>query len=71
MAGVLGYLDLMARGKRIGSRSAVSYIRTRQPQVFICGHVHESAGEARLRDTRMLNVAGRVELLEIEPAEKG
>ena len=60
-----GYLDLTTRGERIGSRSAVSYIRTRQPQVFICGHVHEAAGEAQLRGTRILNVAGRVELLEV------
>ena len=60
-----GYLDLTTQGQRIGSRSAVSYIRTRQPQVFICGHVHEAAGEAQLRETRILNVAGRVELLEV------
>ena len=53
------------RGQWIGSRSAVSYTRTRQPQVFICGHVHEAAGEAQLRGTQILNVAGRVELLEV------
>ena len=64
-----GYLDMTVAGKRIGSRSAVSYIRTRQPQVFICGHVHEAASEARLRGTRILNVAGRVELLEVSAVD--
>ena len=64
-----GYLDLTNSGQRIGSRSAVSYIRTRQPQVFICGHVHEAAGEAQLRETRILNVAGRVALLEVKAGD--
>ena len=59
------YLDLTTGGQRIGSRSAVWYIRTLQPQIFICGHVHEAAGEAHLRQTQILNVAGRVELLEV------
>ena len=66
-----GNLDLTDAGQRIGSRSAVSYILTRQPQVFVCGHIHEAAGEARLRETQIVNVAGRVALLEVKPIGKG
>jgi uncharacterized protein len=62
-----GYLDVTARGKNIGSRPAVSYIRRHQPRVFVCGHVHEAAGEARLRDTRIINVARRFEVIDLEP----
>jgi Icc-related predicted phosphoesterase len=60
-----GYLDLTHSGKRIGSREAVSYIRQKQPKLFICGHIHEAAGEAVLRETRIINTAGRWQLLEL------
>ena len=60
-----GYCDLTTKGKRIGSRSAVSYIRQHQPRLFVCGHVHEAAGETNLRGTQIVNVANRVVLLKI------
>jgi uncharacterized protein len=54
-----GYVDLTHSGKRIGSREAISYIRQKQPKLFICGHVHEAAGEAVSRQTRIINTARR------------
>jgi uncharacterized protein len=60
-----GYVDRTKSGKRIGSRYAVSYIREKQSKLFICGHVHEAAGEAVLRETRIINTAQRWQLLEL------
>jgi uncharacterized protein len=62
-----GYLDMTTRGKNVGSRAAASYIRRHQPRVFVCGHVHEAAGEAQLRDTQIINVAGTFEVIDLEP----
>lgn len=32
-------------------------VRDLNPQVLVCGHIHEGRGEYRLRDTRVLNVS--------------
>jgi Icc-related predicted phosphoesterase len=60
-----GYLDRLYGGKRIGSRYAVSYIRQHQPKFFICGHIHEAAGEIMLHNTRIINTAQKVRILEV------
>lgn len=65
----LGYLDKMVTGKHVGSRCALEYIQTQQPRLYLCGHIHEAAGQTRLKKTRMVNVAERWELIEVEAAE--
>lgn len=60
-----GYLDMTHTGKRAGSREAVAYIREKQPKYFICGHIHEAAGTAMLRQTQIINTAQRWQLLEL------
>jgi Icc-related predicted phosphoesterase len=34
--------------------------------LFVCGHVHEATGEAQLRDTQIINVARRFEVIDLE-----
>lgn len=60
-----GYLDRTERGINIGSRPALYYIRQHQPKLYLCGHVHEARGEARLRDTLIVNTAQAWQLLEV------
>jgi uncharacterized protein len=61
-----GYLDRTHGGKLLGSRYAVSYIREHQPKLFLCGHIHEAAGDAMLRQTRIINLAQKVRMLDLE-----
>lgn len=61
-----GYLDQMAQGQRVGSREALRYIRKHQPRLYLCGHIHEAAGEARIGRTKVVNLARRAVLLEVE-----
>jgi uncharacterized protein len=67
----MGYLDLMKTGKNVGSRYALEYIQTRQPQLYLCGHIHEAAGEVMLGKSRLVNVAERWALLEVETGKRG
>ncbi len=60
-----GYLDLLIEGKRVGSREATRYIRSHQPKLYLCGHIHEAVGEIRLGPTRIVNLARRVVVLEV------
>jgi Icc-related predicted phosphoesterase len=50
----------------IGSRCLREYIEKHQPKLVICGHVHEDGGkEARIGNTRVVNVAGTWQILEV------
>ena len=59
------YLDRVIGGQRVGSREALRYIRTYQPRLYLCGHIHEAAGEEKLGPTRIVNLARKAVLLEI------
>jgi len=41
--------------KHVGSRAVRRFIETRQPDLFICGHIHESSGRDFLGSTQMVN----------------
>lgn len=60
-----GYLDRSETGRHIGSRMALEYIREHQPRLYLCGHAHSGRGEAQVRETRIVNVAGSWTLLEL------
>ena len=32
------------------------FIEERQPDLFICGHIHEDRGEAKIGSTKVINV---------------
>ncbi|MDX2004531.1 MAG: metallophosphoesterase [Meiothermus sp.] len=61
----LGHLDKMVTGKNVGSSCALEYIERCQPRLYLCGHIHEAAGEVRLGRTRVVNVAERWVVLEV------
>jgi putative phosphoesterase len=48
-------LDKIALGRHVGSTSVRTFVERRQPDVLICGHIHESRGTAVLGTTQMVN----------------
>ncbi len=47
--------DRVAGGQHAGSPAVRAFIETRQPEVCITGHIHESAGEDRIGRTTVVN----------------
>lgn len=53
-----GVLDALWRnGQHVGNPQIVRAIEQKQPEWFICGHIHEDAGFATIGDTKVANVA--------------
>jgi uncharacterized protein len=52
--------------RHLGSPGLRRYIKRVQPLLVVCGHIHEGSGEAMVGKTRILNVARRYQLVEIE-----
>ena len=58
------YLDIVHQrglpksfqGKHVGSKTIVSYIRTRKPALVLCGHIHEAKGIAKIGKTVVYNL---------------
>ncbi len=48
-------LDRTARGAHVGSAGVRAFIEAAQPEVVICGHIHEAVGEERLGRSHVLN----------------
>jgi len=48
-------LDRTSSGVHVGSRAVREFIEQAQPEVVICGHIHESVGEERLGRSHVLN----------------
>jgi uncharacterized protein len=49
-----GYVD---GDRQLGSEAVLRAIQTKQPQLVICGHIHEAAGEeAQVGESRVINV---------------
>ncbi len=48
-------LDRVRSGKHVGSRAVRDFIESRRPDLVICGHIHESAGEDAIGVSRMVN----------------
>jgi Icc-related predicted phosphoesterase len=55
-------LDRTFFGRHVGSSAVREFVEARQPDLLICGHIHESRGIDRLGKTEMVNVG---------PARKG
>jgi len=51
----LGCLDTAWNGQSIGSRALREYIVDNKPDLVICGHVHEAAGEDMIGRTHVVN----------------
>jgi Icc-related predicted phosphoesterase len=52
-----GCLDTIPSGAHVGSRSVRKVIKEKQPVLCICGHVHETEGEASIGRTLVIKVA--------------
>lgn len=48
-------LDRTTSGAHVGSAGVRAFIEQAQPEVVICGHIHESVGDVRLGRTHALN----------------
>lgn len=48
-------LDRLPNGMCVGSSAVREFLTSVQPDVCICGHIHEAAGEERLGRTHVLN----------------
>ncbi|MDP2885951.1 MAG: metallophosphoesterase [Ignavibacteria bacterium] len=54
-------LDKILLGKHVGSTAVREFVEKHQPDVLVCGHIHESRGLDVLGNTKMVNcgAAGR------------
>jgi putative phosphoesterase len=48
-------LDKILLGKHVGSSAVRTFVEEKQPDVLICGHIHESRGLDTLGRTKMVN----------------
>lgn len=48
-------VDRLASGTHVGSSAVLSFIEERQPELCICGHIHEAAGTDRIGRTPICN----------------
>lgn len=51
-----GSTDLIYSGERTGSAGLRRFVEEGQPDLLICGHIHEDRGEAKIGSTRIVNV---------------
>jgi uncharacterized protein len=47
--------DRLRSGEHVGSRALRSFVEREQPDLVLCGHVHEGRGEDRLERSRIVN----------------
>lgn len=67
--------DRLRDGTPAGSSAVREFIETRQPDICLCGHIHESRGEDRIGRTQVINPgtlgSGGYVLLYLENTEEG
>jgi uncharacterized protein len=64
-----GHCDASGGGDHLGSKAILEAIEEKQPQVAVCGHIHESWGaESTIGGTRVFNLGPAGRLIEIEAA---
>jgi uncharacterized protein len=63
-------LDTIRMGLHVGSTGVRKFVDAHQPDLVVCGHIHESAGKDALGKTQMVNCGavrdGHYALVEIE-----
>jgi Icc-related predicted phosphoesterase len=62
-----GCVDEPRLGLHVGSEAIRDFVEERHPILQFCGHIHESGGkEVNVGNTRIINVAKQIKLIEIE-----
>ncbi len=65
----LGACDRLRSGERVGSAALRAFVEETQPDVVLCGHIHEARGEETIGRTRIVNpgpaAAGHWALVEV------
>ena len=51
-----GLLDVAFDGKCTGCQSLRRFLEERQPDLLLCGHIHEARGKAVLGKTKVVNL---------------
>lgn len=54
-------VDLISSGVHVGSHSVRKFIMEKQPDLVICGHIHEARGTDRLGSTPVVNCGSAAE----------
>jgi Icc-related predicted phosphoesterase len=54
-------VDIVASGRHVGSTAVRRFVETNQPDVVVCGHIHEARGMDSIGKTKIINcgLAGR------------
>ncbi len=47
--------DRLPSGQAVGSRAVRDFIESKQPDVCLCGHIHEATGLDQIGDTQIIN----------------
>lgn len=62
--------DLLRSGEHVGSAAIRAFVETRQPDLVLCGHIHESRGTDEIGGSRIVNPgpvgAGHYVLIEVD-----
>jgi uncharacterized protein len=62
--------DRLASGEHVGSTAVRAFVEREQPDLVLCGHIHESRGEDELGRSRIVNpgpvTAGHYVLVEVD-----
>ena len=62
-----GHCDASSQGDHLGSQAILEAIEQKQPQVAVCGHIHESWGaESTIGETLVFNLGPAGRVIEIE-----
>jgi len=48
-------LDLISGGVHVGSKAVLAFIEKYQPDILLCGHIHEARGEDTIGRTKAVN----------------
>ncbi|WP_415719246.1 metallophosphoesterase [Maridesulfovibrio sp.] len=48
-------LDAIANGVHVGSKAVRDFIEKHQPEIVLCGHIHEAQGEDVIGESRIFN----------------
>ncbi len=61
-----GHADASSAGDHLGSAAILAVIEAKQPQLAVCGHIHESWGErSRIGETEVVNLGPAGTWLEV------